>query len=87
MDEPASRLRILRTNEVAEMLGISRVTLWRWARRGLLPPKRIIGPNTVGWVEAEILTWLESRPLVSPQPEPASQASVAMSEQAGNSPR
>lgn len=87
MDEPANRLRILRTNEVAEMLGVSRVTLWRWARRGLLPPKRIIGPNTVGWVEAEILTWLESRPLGSPQPEPDYQVSASRSEQAGNSSR
>jgi predicted DNA-binding transcriptional regulator AlpA len=55
-------MKILRTNEVAEMLGISRVTLWRWARGGHLPPKRRIGPNVVGWVEAEILAWLESRP-------------------------
>lgn len=56
------KLRILRTNEVSEMLGISRATLWRWARQGLLPPKRIIGPNSVGWFESEILGWLESRP-------------------------
>ncbi len=85
MDQPANRLRILRTNEVAEMLGISRVTLWRWARRGLLPPKRIIGPNTVGWVEEEILSWLKSRPLGSPQPESVPQASASGSEPARDS--
>lgn len=62
MEPSATRLKILRIAEVAEMLGVSRVTLWRWERQGYLPPKRIIGPNTVGWLESEILAWLESRP-------------------------
>jgi len=65
MDVSTARLKILRTNEVAEMLGVSRVTLWRWTQRGLLPPKRIIGPNTVGWIEEEIQSWIKSRPMRS----------------------
>ena len=64
-----NRLKFLRTSEVAEMLGVSRVTLWRWVRRGLLPPKRSIGPNTVGWLDSEILEWIESRPKLSTGPE------------------
>jgi prophage regulatory protein len=55
-----SRFRILRTNELAEMLGVSRVTLWRWERQGLLPAKRRLGPNTVGWLASEIEAWLAS---------------------------
>ena len=49
--------RVLRTNELAARLGISRVTLWRWERQGLVPGKRRIGPNTVGWLESEIEEW------------------------------
>ncbi len=49
--------RILRTNELAERLGVCRVTLWRWERQGLIPRRRRIGPNTVGWLASEIETW------------------------------
>lgn len=52
-----SRSRIVRVAEFAGRLGISRVTLWRWERRGLVPPKRKLGPNTVGWLESEIDEW------------------------------
>ena len=54
--------RILRPKLLAEQLGISRVTLWRWERDGQLPPKRKLGANTVGWLEDEIAEWLASRP-------------------------
>jgi prophage regulatory protein len=49
--------RILRQKELAERLGVSVVTIWRWERKGLLPPKHKIGPNTVGWLESEIEAW------------------------------
>jgi len=52
-----SQSRVLRSNELAEKLGVSRVTLWRWERRGHLPPKAQIGPNTVGWLESDIDKW------------------------------
>lgn len=63
---PKKHFQILRINDLVELLGVSRVTLWRWERDGLLPPKRVLGPNTVGWLESEILEWLESRPTGSP---------------------
>ena len=53
--------RILRANELARRLGISRVTLWRWERQGLIPPKLKLGPNTVGWLESEIEAWWEQK--------------------------
>ncbi|MCH9650809.1 MAG: AlpA family phage regulatory protein [Deltaproteobacteria bacterium] len=58
--------RIVRVNELSERLGVSRVTLWRWERKGLLPRKLRLGPNTVGWLESEIEEWLSSRPPVRP---------------------
>lgn len=57
--------RIIRASELADRLGISRVTLWRWERNGLLPPKRRVGPNVVGWLESEISEWVAARPAVS----------------------
>ncbi len=59
--------RILRPREVADRLGVSRVTLWRWERKGLIPKKRQVGPNTTGWLESEIVDWLTSRPVASSQ--------------------
>ena len=53
---------IIRTNALAEMLGISRVTLWRRVRDGEMPrPFRLGGPCTkaVGWKRGEIEAWLE----------------------------
>lgn len=54
--------RILRAAELAERLGISRVSLWRWERERRMPPKRIVGPNVVGWLESEIEEWIASLP-------------------------
>jgi predicted DNA-binding transcriptional regulator AlpA len=52
-----STSRVVRPDELAERLGVSRVTLWRWERAGQLPAKRRIGPNVVGWLESEIDEW------------------------------
>lgn len=67
--------KIVRPAKLAERLGISRVTLWRWERKGLLPPKRRVGPNVVGWLEAEIDEWFAAKTaaeaLAAGRPEPA----------------
>ena len=60
-------MKVIRFNDVAKRLGISRTTLWRWRRQGRVPPSRQLGPNVVGWTEDEIDTWLESRPKVGQQ--------------------
>jgi prophage regulatory protein len=62
--------RVLRAAEMCARLGISRVTLWRWERAGLIPRKRKLGPNTIGWLEPEVEAWLASRPTVPPQGRP-----------------
>ena len=55
-------MRFLRTNEVAEMLGVTRATIWRWEKSGHLPPRRQLGPNVVGWLEEELQQYADSRP-------------------------
>lgn len=52
--------RIVRPRELAERLGISRVTLWRWERLGKLPPKRQLGPHLIGWLESELEAWFDT---------------------------
>ena len=53
--------RILRPTELAQMLGVSMPTLWRWNREGKLPPKVTLGENSVGWKSTDIEAWIEQR--------------------------
>ena len=55
--------KILRASQLATALGVSRQTVWRWTRLGILPPSRQIGPTngSVGWVESEIDQWIRNR--------------------------
>jgi len=59
-----STLRIIRPKELAELLSVSTVTVWRMEKRGELPRRKKISTRTVGWLESEIKEWLEQRPLV-----------------------
>ena len=57
-------IRVMRREEVTELVGVSNVTLWRWERDGRFPLRRQIGPNVVGWLSYEIEEWLLSRPTI-----------------------
>lgn len=59
-------MRILRKEEVADRTGLSKTTIWRLERDGDFPPRRRLGSNSVGWVEAEIDEWLKNRPTATP---------------------
>lgn len=56
---------ILRQDAVCARLGISGTTLFRWVRSGNFPKPVRLGPNTVGWIEADVDAWLEARKLAS----------------------
>ena len=56
--------RILRQPAVVERVGVHPVTLYRWCRRGVFPPPVRLGPNSVGWPEATVESWLANRPTV-----------------------
>tara|TARA_R110000868_G_scaffold306734_3_gene568107 strand:- start:34165 stop:34377 length:213 start_codon:yes stop_codon:yes gene_type:complete len=56
------KLRIVRPIELAELLSVSTVTLWRMEKRGQLPPRRQISSRIVGWLESELVEWLKTRP-------------------------
>ena len=59
-------LQIIRPKELAELLSISTVTLWRMEKRGELPKRKQISSRTVGWLESDIKEWLDNRPDADP---------------------
>lgn len=44
----------LTDKEVARALGISRMTVWRWAKSGRIPKPRKIGENSTRWDSREV---------------------------------
>ncbi len=55
-------MRLLRTKQVMAMTGLSRMTIYRLERAGLFPARRRLGENSVGWIDEDITSWIESRP-------------------------
>jgi len=60
-------VKILRIQQVTELTGLSRVTVWRLERAGKFPSRIRLSANAVGWLEDELRLWLESRPRGLPQ--------------------
>jgi prophage regulatory protein len=53
--------RILSMSELCELIGQSRMTVWRMRRDGLLPAPVRLGKRSVGFLESDIAQWLEER--------------------------
>ena len=53
--------RVIRWPEVHDLTGLSRSTVWRWVRAGSFPPPLQLGAQSVGWLAAEIVLWIEQR--------------------------
>ncbi len=54
-------LQIIRPTELAEILSVSKQTLWRMENRGELPKRVKISKRAVGWLESDIREFLESK--------------------------
>lgn len=54
--------RIIRFPQVAQIVGLSRATIFRYERDGDFPQRVQIGKRGVGWKSSEIDAWLESCP-------------------------
>lgn len=54
---------ILRSKEVAKMLGISCTSLWRWRKSGIFPEPMALGKDKkmIGWRESTVLNWIENQ--------------------------
>lgn len=53
--------RILRSEEVQKIAGVSRTTLWRMERKGLFPSRVPLGTGSIGWRMSDIEEWLKSK--------------------------
>lgn len=54
-------MRILSKRQVKELVLYSPQHIARLEKAGQFPQRVQLGPNRVGWVEAEVLDWLEAR--------------------------
>jgi len=55
-------MKILKEEEVVEIVGLSRVSIWRMERSGKFPKRLQLGARKVGWLENEIQGFIASRP-------------------------
>lgn len=53
--------RILRRSQVQEQIGLSRSSIYQMMSVGEFPLPIRLGKRAVGWLEADIRAWLESR--------------------------
>ncbi|MEE9249651.1 MAG: AlpA family phage regulatory protein [Alphaproteobacteria bacterium] len=53
---------MLSARDVVARVGLHRSTIWKRVRAGTFPAPIQLGDNKIGWPEAEISAWLESRP-------------------------
>ena len=49
----------MRLHAVARVTGLSRATIYRKLHSGGFPKPVRLGPNSVGWIAAEVDAWLE----------------------------
>jgi prophage regulatory protein len=54
-------MRVLRKREVADRLGVSIMTIWRWEKGNNFPRRVQLGSGSVGYLEDEIDAWLLAR--------------------------
>jgi prophage regulatory protein len=53
--------KILRLPAVKTKTGLSRSTIYARVAQGTFPAALILGPNTVGWLEADVEAWIEKQ--------------------------
>ncbi len=54
-------MRILSKRELKELVLYSPQHIARLEKAGTFPKRIQLGPNRVGWLEAEVLDWLQMR--------------------------
>ncbi len=52
---------ICRLPEVMSRTGLSRSTIYELISKGRFPSQIGLGPRAVGWVESEIVDWIDAR--------------------------
>jgi len=55
-----SPLRLMRLNEVLDLTGLSRATLYRKIAAGTFPPQHKLAERCCGWRAGEVEIWLRN---------------------------
>ncbi len=55
------RDRVLPLNEVMHLTGLSKSTLYKLSNEGAFPRQVQLTTRRVGWVESQVLGWIQSR--------------------------
>lgn len=56
-----TEVRISRRRKVEQRTGLSRSSIYAAIKAGTFPKQIHLGPQTVGWLESEIDSWLHER--------------------------
>ena len=64
MEAAPKTVKVLREAHAAERLGVGRQTLTNWRHRGIGPAYVKIGPKAVGYLEEDLLAFLEASRVV-----------------------
>lgn len=59
--------RIITTREMIQRTSLSRTTLWRLSREGVIPAPVQITPSRIGWRESQVAAWLDARTPRTPE--------------------
>lgn len=54
-------MKVLRMKRVNDATGLARSTVYKYMAAGMFPKPIQLGPRCVGWLENEILAWIDSR--------------------------
>ncbi len=54
-------MRILRMKTVIEITGLARSTVYKYVAEGIFPKPLALGGRSVGWLESEVHSWIQSR--------------------------
>ncbi len=60
-DQPDEDQQILRRDEVLQLIGIARPTLYEWLRDGRFPQPIRLGARSIGWRRSDIRAWLHDK--------------------------
>ncbi len=61
LDSAPPPFRVLRRQVTCDLIGLKTAALYRLVQRGQFPKPIKISTKLVGWVESEVIAWLESR--------------------------
>lgn len=53
--------RFVRFGAVAEMIGLSRSTIWRMEQEGKFPKRVQLGSKSVAWRLSDLIRWMSER--------------------------